>query len=87
MCAAIGSGTGNEDATEIERIVRIYALAGVKYFDVCASREAVLAAQKGLLLANKVGCINVSMGIAGDPHSDKCSIDNKRCIDCGVQFC
>jgi ferredoxin len=77
-------GAGNEDAPEVESLVRLYALAGFKYFDVCAKSGIVEAAQRGLVLARAQGYINVSVGITGDPHADKASISLEKCVACGA---
>lgn len=79
-------GAGNEDATEVEKLVTIYALAGCQFFDVCAKPEIVDAAKKGLANANNKNSayLCVSVGIDGDPHITKAVIDEKKCIKCGA---
>ncbi len=79
-------GAGNEDAAEVEKLVTIYSLAGCNFFDVCAKPEIVDAAKRGL---EKAGIkedryLCVSVGIDGDPHITKASIDNGKCISCGA---
>ena len=77
-------GAGNEDAVEVEKLVTIYSLAGCNFFDVCAKPEIVDAAKLGLERAgikeNRYLC--VSVGIDGDPHITKASIDQEKCISC-----
>lgn len=79
-------GAGNEDAEEVKKLVAIYSLAGCNFFDVCAKPEIVDAAKKGLELSgnteDKYLC--VSVGIAGDPHITKASINESKCIKCGL---
>lgn len=79
-------GAGNEDATEVEKLVFLYSKAGCNFFDLCAKPEIVDAAKKGLERAgikeNRYIC--VSVGISGDPHVSKAHIDTKRCIKCGA---
>lgn len=78
-------GAGNEDADEVEKLVRVYSLAGCNFFDVCAKPEIVDAAKRGLEKSggskNKFIC--VSVGIDGDPHITKAFINNEKCIKCG----
>ena len=77
-------GAGNEDISEVEKLVTIYAKAGCKFFDVCASQDVVDAAKRGLKRANiEDAFLCVSVGIAGDPHITKAVIDKKKCIECG----
>ena len=42
-CFKLVCGAGNEDATEVERLVTIYSLAGCNFFDLCAKPEIVNA--------------------------------------------
>ena len=78
-------GAGNEDATEVEKLVTIYSKAGCPFFDVCAKSEIVEAAKRGLERAgikeNRYIC--VSIGISGDPHITKAVIDQEKCKKCG----
>jgi len=78
-------GAGNEDAAEVEKLVAIYSKAGCSFFDVCAKPEIVEAAKRGI---KKSGVCNdryicVSVGISGDPHITKATIDFEKCIKCG----
>ena len=78
-------GAGNEDAIEVENLVRLYSMAGCRFFDVCAKPEIVDAAKKGLLKSeskeDKYIC--VSVGIDGDPHITKAEINYDKCLNCG----
>lgn len=76
-------GAGNEDAKEVESLVRLYSLAGFKYFDLSAKAEIIEAAQRGLELSGNPGYLNISVGIAGDPHANKATI-GEGCIGCYV---
>ena len=79
-------GAGNEDVDEVEKLVTVYALAGCKFFDICAKEEIVDAAKRGLKRAGKENdaYICVSVGIAGDPHITKAEIDYDKCNKCGT---
>lgn len=79
-CFKLICGAGNEDALEVEKLVKLYSTAGCKFFDVCAKPEIVDAAKKGL--ENREGYICVSVGIKGDPHIQKAHIDYEKCIGC-----
>lgn len=84
-CFKLVCGAGNEDAQEVEKLVTIYSLAGVNFFDLCAKPEIVDAAKRGLKRAgieeNRYIC--VSVGIDGDPHITKAVIDRNKCVKCG----
>lgn len=79
-CFKLVCGAGNEDALEVEKLVRLYSTAGCKFFDVCAKQEIIEAAKKGL--QNREGYICVSVGIKGDPHIRKSQIDYTKCSNC-----
>ncbi|MEI7474776.1 MAG: LdpA C-terminal domain-containing domain [bacterium] len=88
-CFKLVCGAGNEDAIEIEKLVALYAKAGVKFFDLCAKEEIVDAAYRGLNrviapdeIHNYHFC--VSVGIKGDPHVSKALIDNDKCVSCSI---
>ncbi|MBQ7126606.1 4Fe-4S binding protein [bacterium] len=85
-CFKLVCGAGNEDATEVEKLVTIYSRAGCNFFDVCAKPHIVDAAKRGLERAGikEERYICVSVGIDGDPHITKAMIDNSKCINCGV---
>ena len=77
QCFKLVCGAGNEDASEVEKLVTIYSKAGCNFFDLCAKPEIVDAAKKGL---QNAGITNdrylcVSVGIDGDPHITKACID------------
>ncbi|EKE04058.1 MAG: hypothetical protein ACD_20C00109G0013 [uncultured bacterium] len=87
-CFKLICGAGNEDATEIEKLVALYAKAGANFFDLSANEEVIEAALRGLNrvipapeLANYHLCISV--GTKGDPHVSKAFIDKSKCIYCG----
>ena len=83
-CFKLVCGAGNEDATEVEKLVFLYAKAGCKIFDICAKPEILEAARHGLTRANiEDAYICVSVGIKGDPHISKAQIDYEKCIGCG----
>lgn len=84
-CFKLVCGAGNEDATEVEKLVTLYSKAGCNFFDLCAKPEIVDAAKRGL---ERAGVKNdrylcVSVGIQGDPHVSKALVDEKNCIKCG----
>ena len=87
-------GAGNENLTEVRRLAAIYTIAGVTMHDLSANVEVVEAAKKGIeeayalapLLGKKIGMrpyLNVSIGLKGDPHVRKATIDRSACIECG----
>ena len=79
-------GAGNEDAEEVEKLVTIYSKAGCQFFDVCAKEEIIDAAKKGLENAGikKDRYLCVSVGIDGDPHINKASVNIEKCTNCGL---
>ena len=83
-CFKLVCGAGNEDVEEVKRLVYVYALGGCKFFDLSANEEIVSAALESLHLARvEDAYISVSVGIKGDPHSNKAVIDYTKCINCG----
>lgn len=93
-CFKLVCGAGNEDAKEVEKLVAVYAKAGADYFDLSARENVVKAAWKGLKRVMNEGemkhkFLNVSVGIAGDPHVSKARIDEDSCVGCGtcVEVC
>lgn len=87
-------GAGNEDLTEVRRLATIYTIAGVSMHDLSANPEVVEAAKRGIerayelapLLNKKIGMrpyLNVSIGLKGDPHVRKATIDRDACVKCG----
>lgn len=87
-------GAGNEDPVDVRRLTTIYTLAGASGIDISANPEIVRSATEGIrnaeILAKKWGriipCkpfINVSVGIAGDPHVRKGKINTDLCLMCG----
>jgi len=85
-CFKLVCGAGNEDIKEIEKLVTIYSLAGCQFFDICAKKEAVDAAKKGIANSKitKDRYICVSVGIEGDPHITKAKIDDSVCKKCNI---
>lgn len=85
-CFKLVCGCGNEDEEEIEKLVALYSKAGCNFFDICAKPETVDAAKRGLKFAGikKDRYLCVSVGIDGDPHTNKAFIDENRCISCGA---
>ena len=85
QCFKLVCGAGNEDTSEVEKLVTIYSMAGCQFFDVCAKPEIVSAAKRGIQRAgikeNRYIC--VSVGIDGDPHITKAIIDTTKCVNCG----
>lgn len=79
-CFKLVCGAGNEDATEVEKLVKLYSFAGCKFFDLSAKPEIVDAAKRGL--EGREGYLCVSVGIKGDPHVRKACIDGEKCVGC-----
>ncbi len=76
-------GAGKEDCEEVKRLVYLYSLCGVKFFDLCANSDVILAAKSALNLAEvKDAYLCASLGIKNDPHSNKAVIDYDKCINC-----
>jgi Fe-S-cluster-containing hydrogenase component 2 len=86
-------GAGNEDPVEVRRLATVYTLAGAAGIDLSANPEIVISAVEGisraeslaLLLDRKITFrpfITVSVGIAGDPHVRKASINPEICTQC-----
>ena len=86
-CFKLVCGAGNEDATEVEKLVKLYSSAGCKFFDLSAQPEIVDAAKRGL--EDREGYLSVSVGIKGDPHVRKACIDGVICVGChkGEEIC
>lgn len=80
----IACGAGTQDPRYIENFIRIYAMAGVQFFDISAHQSSVEAARRGIQKANVAHDIylNVSIGIPGDPHADKAKVVQSRCVNC-----
>ena len=79
-CFKLVCGAGNEDVTEVEKLVTLYSSAGCKFFDLSAKPEIIDAAKKGL--QEREGYLCVSVGIKGDPHIQKAQIDYTKCSCC-----
>lgn len=86
QCFKLVCGAGNEDVEEVEKLVTIYSKAGCNFFDVCAKPEIVDAAKRGLINAGITDdrYICVSVGIDGDPHITKATINKEKCLECGA---
>ncbi len=85
-CFKLVCGAGNEDVSEIEKLVTIYSLAGANFFDVCAKIDVINAAKKGIKNAGieNERHICVSVGIEGDPHITKANILEQNCKKCDI---
>lgn len=84
-CFKLVCGAGNEDETEVEKLVTLYSKAGCNFFDLCAKPEIVDAAKRGLERAGikEDRYLCVSCGIKGDPHVSKANINSEECVKCG----
>ena len=83
-CFKLICGAGKEDTQEVKRLVYLYALAGCKFFDLSANEDVIDAAKEALKMAQvEDAYLCVSLGIKGDPHSNKAVIDYSKCINCG----
>ena len=76
----LACGAGNEDESEVEKLVKLYSSAGCKFFDLSAKPEIVDAAKRGL--EDREGYLCISVGIKGDPHIQKAQIDYTKCSSC-----
>ena len=83
-CFKLVCGAGNEDAVEVEKLVTLYSKAGCNFFDLCAKPEIVDAAKRGLKRAGitEDRYLCCSVGIKGDPHVSKATINEDLCIGC-----
>ena len=83
-CFKLICGAGNEDVTEVEKLVYLYSLSGADFFDVCAKPDVLLAAKKGLERAGikKDRYLCVSIGAESDKHFCKAKIDTENCVQC-----
>ena len=86
-------GAGNEDFEEIKRLTVVYTLAGVKGLDISANPESVKACMEGIDIAFSFSerlnpelktrpYITVSVGMPGDNHVRKATINHNNCIKC-----
>jgi len=90
-CFKLVCGAGNEDSSEVEKLVAVYAKAGANYFDLSAREDVVIAAKKGIerIIPKEHWneyYLNVSVGISGDPHVRKAHINNDKCLSCNNCF-
>ena len=90
-------GAGNEDLDEVFKLCMIYTLSGANGIDVSANVKVVRASIAGIDLAYEIAeklnieiknrpFITVSVGLNGDPHVRKASIDSYKCVGCGLCF-
>lgn len=88
-------GAGNEDAEEVYNLALVYTLAGCNMIDLSAKANVVKACSEGIdkamEIAPSIGIeiksrpfIMVSVGLKGDPHVRKASIDIDKCVKCGL---
>lgn len=83
-CFKLVCGAGNEECEEIKRLVYLYALAGCRFFDLSANEDVIFSAKEALKMADVSDAyLSVSVGIKGDPHSNKAVIDYNKCVNCG----
>lgn len=82
-CFKLICGAGNEDSEEVRRLVYLYALAGCRFFDLSANVEVVDAALEAINKAGVDAYVAVSIGIKGDPHTNKAVINYEKCVNCG----
>lgn len=74
-------GATNLDTQQIESLIRIFGLAGCRFFDVSCTKNAIRAAKKSLLeIENAYLC--ASIGVSEDAHLKKAQIDKKNCKNC-----
>lgn len=84
-CFKLICGAGNEDVNEVEKLITLYSKAGCNFFDVCAKKEVIQAAKKGLKNAGieKDRYLCISVGAESDQHFCKAKINQETCIQCG----
>lgn len=79
-------GLGNRHFEAIEDLVTVYAIAGADMFDINPSKEAIEAVMRGVKKSGKNVddfYYTISMGLSGDSHIQKCSINSDKCKNCG----
>ena len=83
-CFKLICGAGNEDISEVEKLIYLYSLSGANFFDVCATPEVVMAAKRGLKRAGitKDRYLCVSVGAESDKHFCKAFIKQEICSKC-----
>ncbi|MDR1327050.1 MAG: hypothetical protein LBJ74_01445 [Heliobacteriaceae bacterium] len=67
-CFKLVCGAGNENAVQVEELVKIYYAAGCRFFDVSANLEVVNAAKR-VMGVDSYLCVSISA--KGDPHITK----------------
>jgi Fe-S-cluster-containing hydrogenase component 2 len=86
-------GAGNEDAEEVKRLTVLFTLAGAKGLDISANLDVVKKCVEGIELAFQLAIelniplktrpwITVSVGMKGDNHVRKATINPLNCISC-----
>lgn len=88
-CFKLVCGAGNENPSEVEKLVAVYSKAGCKFFDLAASEDILEAARRGLNFSvppqeQKDYHFCVSVGMKCDPHFHKAQIDGTKCVACGL---
>jgi len=94
-CFKVICGAGNEDAEQVKRLSFVYTLAGASILDVSANIEVIKSATEGIDLAfehAKENSMNIkvrpfimaSVGMSGDHHVRKASIDPLTCVSCAL---
>lgn len=86
-CFKLICGAGNENLTEVEKLVALYASAGCRFFDLNRSEEVLKAAQRGLDFSipkseQKDYHFCVSVGTKNDKHFRKARINSDKCKRC-----
>lgn len=83
-CFKLICGAGNENVSEVAELVKIYASAGCRFFDLSANRDVIISA-KETLKSLKINDANicVSVGLKNDPHVSKAEVDFEKCKMCG----
>ena len=84
-CFKLICGAGNEDVEQVEKLVTLYSKAGCNFFDVCAKKEVIEAAKRGLKRAgiDKDRYLCISVGAESDQHFCKAQINQETCVKCG----
>lgn len=81
-CLKLICGAGNENIKEIEKLVYVYAMSGFNFFDICAKKDVLIAAENGLKRADSKANICVSIGLKDDVHVSKAVINYQKCLNC-----
>lgn len=83
-CIKVIAGAGNTNKDYVRKLIEVYLLAGVRYFDVAADLNIIRDVKNLFTKYNVEGYLAVSYGINDDPHVRKIQVNPDLCIGCGM---